>query len=112
ATRTWLVQALPMLLLVIPMMMIVAAGGLDLSVGSVAALSAVIQAEVEHDIGPLLAIVVAVFVAAVIGIINGLMVSLARLHGALVTLAMMVLARGLATSVTGGRIVWPTRPLG
>jgi ribose/xylose/arabinose/galactoside ABC-type transport system permease subunit len=90
-------------LMVPAMVMIVSAGGLDLSVGSVIALVGVVVATLMQDLPPVVAVVLGLGLALVIGLINGTLVGLARIPGVLVTLAMLALARGLAVVMSEGR---------
>ena len=100
-------QAFPLVLLVPPMVMIVAAGGLDLSVGAVAALSSTMIALMLSKGGhPGLAVAVALLVAVGIGLVNGALVGLLRVPGALVTLAMVILLRGVAMVLCEGRTIY------
>ncbi|APR79906.1 Ribose ABC transport system, permease protein RbsC [Minicystis rosea] len=86
------------------MTLVILSGGIDLAVGSVLALSAVSFAwlTIPHGFGalPALAGVIAVGLAA--GSISGLLVARFRLQPFIVTLAMMVFARGLAKRLSGG----------
>jgi ribose transport system permease protein len=90
-------------LMVPAMVMIVSAGGLDLSIGSVMALVGVLVAMLMQDLPPVVAVVLGLGLALVIGLINGALVGLARIPGVLVTLAMFALARGFALMMSEGR---------
>ena len=90
-------------LMVPAMVMIVSAGGLDLSIGSVIALVGVLVATLMQDLPPVVAVGLGLGLALVIGLINGTLVGLARIPGVLVTLAMFALARGLAFMMSEGR---------
>ncbi len=79
-----------------PMVMIVAAGGVDLSVGALAALTGVVAAMLEPTAGLPAALLVAMSAALAAGLVNAVLVGLVRLHPVIVTLAMMALLRGLA----------------
>jgi ribose transport system permease protein len=92
-------------LMVPAMVMIVSAGGLDLSVGSVIGLVGIVVATLMQDLPPIVAVVLGLGLALFIGLINGALVGLARIPGVLVTLAMLVLARGLAFAMSEGRPV-------
>jgi ribose transport system permease protein len=90
--------------LIVPaMVMIVSAGGLDLSVGSVIALVSVVVVALMQDLPPVVAVVLGLGIALVIGLINGALVGLARIPGVLVTLGMLALARGIAFVMSEGR---------
>lgn len=85
---------------------VIVTGGIDLSVGAVAALSSVVGALALHNGLPFpLACVVAIVMAALIGVINGLFIVYGGITPFIVTLAMMSAAQGLAYIVEGGRFV-------
>ena len=83
--------------------MIIITKGIDLSVGSVAALAGVVGAIVVRDLGFSVweATVVAVAVGAAAGLVNGLLVAAARLPPFIATLGMMSAGRGLVFIITG-----------
>jgi ribose transport system permease protein len=84
---------------------VIISGGIDLSVGSVLALSAAVFAAMFANFGmpwPLAA-VVGLLVGAVLGAVNGLAIVYGKLPPFIATLAMLSIARGLALVVTGGR---------
>lgn len=82
-------------------------GGVDLSLGSLVALSGVVSAFVARsvDIPVLLAVISGVLVGAVCGFFNGFVVSKGRVAPFIVTLGMMTIARGLALVISGGKPV-------
>jgi ribose transport system permease protein len=88
---------------------VILAGGIDLSVSSVLALSAVSFAiftiPLGFGAGPAVALVLAVGAAA--GAASGAIIARYRIQPFLVTLAMMVFARGLAKHLSGGKKVTP-----
>lgn len=79
---------------------VIIAGGIDLSVGSVVALTGIIFAltSMKLDWPAWLSILVAVAAGAACGLVNGLIVAFLRLQPFIATLAMMAFARGLAKS--------------
>lgn len=89
------------------MTLVILAGGIDLSVGSVLALSAVCFAIFSiHWAWPAwAAIAAALAIGAACGATCGGLTARFRIQPFIVTLAMMVFARGLAKYVTGGRKV-------
>jgi len=98
----------------IGMTMVIIAGGIDLSVGSLVALSAVICARLIHDrfaaghagsVTLLIGTLAAVGVAAAVGAWNGAFISYFRIPSFIVTLATMLAADGLAFIVTRGETV-------
>ncbi len=78
-------------------------GGIDLSVGSVMALSGTVAAGLMITGIPMpLALLAGLLIGALFGAINGACVAYARMPPIIVTLASMSVARGLALIYTGG----------
>jgi ribose/xylose/arabinose/galactoside ABC-type transport system permease subunit len=75
--------------------------GIDLSVGSIVGLAAVLAATCA-PYGVLPAIVVALGVGLALGVVNGLMITLLNLQPFIATLAMLIFARGLVFVHTDG----------
>ena len=90
-------------IIAIGMTMVIITAGIDLSVGSLAALAGVVGAMMMRDAGvsPLIAIIGGTLVGAIGGLINGLLVTLANLPPFIATLGMLSVARGLVFIVTG-----------
>ena len=86
------------------MTVVIITAGIDLSVSSLLALSAVVFAWLTLPLGlpATLAIPLVLVVGAALGSASGLLVARLRLQPFIVTLAMMVFARGLAKVVSGG----------
>jgi ribose transport system permease protein len=85
---------------------VIIAGGIDLSVGSVLALSGVLAALATKAGVPVpLAMALGVLAGAVCGAVNGLLVTRAKLPPFIATLGMMSVARGAALVFTEGRPV-------
>jgi ribose transport system permease protein len=87
------------------MTVVVISGGIDLAVGSVLGLSAVSFAWLTMPQGwpGLFAIPLVLVLGAAVGALSGLLVAWPRLQPFIVTLAMMVFARGLAKELSGGQ---------
>jgi ribose/xylose/arabinose/galactoside ABC-type transport system permease subunit len=86
------------------MTFVILSGGIDLSVGSMVALSGVVLGLSLHDPQPFaLAMVVALGVGAACGTVNGLLIDRGGLPPFIVTLGMMSIARGAALVITEGR---------
>ena len=88
---------------------VIITGGIDLSVGSVAALSGVITGVLIKNTawGVPVSIVLGVAAGAACGLVNGaLITSRIRMPPFIATLAMMSVARGLALVVTSGRPIF------
>lgn len=91
-------------IVVVGMTILLISGGIDLSVGSVTALAMVVAGLLFlAGVDPWLASLIAVLLCAGIGAIMGFFVTVVGLHHFIVTLAAMVIARGLCLLGTGGR---------
>jgi galactofuranose transport system permease protein len=104
--------AAPLLLVSLGMTLVVATGGIDLSVGSIVAITAAmaalrIQALEDQDAvaGVLVAIAVALALALVLGLWNGFLVAVIGVQPIIATLILLVSGRGLAQLITGGQIL-------
>jgi ribose/xylose/arabinose/galactoside ABC-type transport system permease subunit len=86
-------------LVAVGMTFVIVGGGIDLSVGSLLALSAVLAAYGSQS-GSAAAIALPLFVCGAIGLVNGALVARARLAPFIVTLAALLFARGLAFAVS------------
>ena len=86
------------------MTFVILTGGIDLSVGSIAAVAGVLAANLAAR-GSAIAIVAAIGFATLIGLLNGLVIAKARIQPFIVTLAMMIAARGVALAATGEQSV-------
>lgn len=76
--------------------------GIDLSVGSLLALVSVICAQTMLEYGVAVGILAGILIGAVCGLINGILIAKARIPPFIATLAMLVGARGLALTLSGG----------
>lgn len=77
---------------------------IDLSIGAVVGMSAMISATLmTHGVSPIVAIIVTLLVALVIGVINGILVGKFKLPPFIATLGTMFGARGIAYIVNGNR---------
>ncbi len=87
------------------MTVVIIAGGIDLAVGSVLGLSAVTLAwlTLPHGWPGALAVPAVLAVGAATGALSGALVAWPRIQPFIVTLAMMVFARGLAKELSGGQ---------
>jgi ribose/xylose/arabinose/galactoside ABC-type transport system permease subunit len=96
-------------ILAVGMTAVILTGGIDLSVGSVAALAGVLAAMLAStDVGlgsVALASVAALGVGLAVGLFNGVMVAWFRVPPFVTTLAMLTICRGLAFVLTGGRAI-------
>jgi simple sugar transport system permease protein len=84
--------------------MLMISGHFDLSVGSVMGLSSYIGATLilDYQLNPVLGVALTLVVAGAIGLVNGLIVVYTGLHSFVVTLGMLMVARGVLNIVSGG----------
>jgi inositol transport system permease protein len=81
-------------------------GGVDLSLGSVVALTGVVAAHLAHPAElPALAVLAGILAGGVCGAVNGFVITRGRVAPFIATLGMMTAARGLALLASGGRPV-------
>nr|WP_236070861.1 ABC transporter permease [Streptomyces polyasparticus] len=81
------------------MTFVIVTGGIDLSVGSTFALGGVLAAW-GSQYGTLVALALPLAVCGLIGLVNGLLIAKSRLAPFIVTLAAMLLARGILLNIT------------
>lgn len=83
--------------------------GIDLSVGAVLALSSVLCVVFTTQLGMPVALgaLLSLGVGALVGLINGLNVTVVRIPALIATLAMMSVTRGIAFLISGGRNIAP-----
>ncbi|MEH7414267.1 ABC transporter permease [Neobacillus drentensis] len=92
----------------IGMSFVIITGGIDLSVGSIMALSAVVAssfAKADSSYSLIIPIIIGMTVGLACGIINGVLVAKWKVAPFIATLGMMTAARGLAMVYTNGRPV-------
>lgn len=88
------------------MTMIIVSGGIDLSVGSVVALTSVVAAVLlQQEWLPFLVIPLTVLAGGLIGFVNGATIATLRMMPFIVTLGMMGIARGTAKWLAGNQTV-------
>ncbi len=94
-------------LIALPMTLIIITGGIDLSVGSIMGLVAIMLGVAWYNWGlPLeLAIVVALLIGTACGLFNGLFITRVGLPPLITTLATLALFRGLAEGIAQARSV-------
>ena len=92
-------QAAPIAVMAVGMTFALAAAEIDLSVGSVAALSSLVAAEAVGGYGFFVGALAAVAVGAAIGLVNGLIAVKVRIPSFLVTLGMLGIVSGVARNM-------------
>lgn len=91
-------------LLALPMTLIIITAGIDLSVGSMMALTAVVFGLAFHaGLPTVVAAILALSTGAAAGALNGLFVASVRVHPLIVTLATLAAYRGVAEGISLGK---------
>lgn len=98
------VQAAVTAILAFGVTFVIVSGGIDLSVGSVAALSAIVLGwtATEEGLPVWLSVLLAVVTGVACGLVNGLLVTYGKLPPFIATLAMLSVGRGLALVLSEG----------
>lgn len=101
------VQASTIAIMALGMTFVIVAGGIDLSVGSVAALAAMVSSLAFSSAGlpGILSVLVGLLIGAITGAVSGFGIAYGRLPAFIATLAMLSVARGLTLVISDGRPV-------
>jgi len=102
---TIIIQCCTIILTGMAMTMVISTGGIDISVGSMLAAGAVFSA-VFLPLGLVPAILLSLILCGILGMISGFMVGKLLVSPMVVTLAMQILARGIAQVVNDGKIIY------
>ncbi len=94
-------------ILAMGMTLVIATGGVDLSVGSVMAISGAVAALIltETQLGMWAVLPCALLVAVLAGAMNGVLVAYLKIQPIIATLILMVSGRGIAKFITGEKII-------
>jgi ribose/xylose/arabinose/galactoside ABC-type transport system permease subunit len=100
-------RSAPIALLGLGMCLVIATGGIDLSVGAIMAISGAVCANllVANNLPIPLVIACGIGVGLLLGVINGSLVSLLGIQPIVATLILMVAGRGVAQLINAGQIV-------
>jgi ribose/xylose/arabinose/galactoside ABC-type transport system permease subunit len=94
-------------IIAVGMTYVITSGGIDLSVGSIVALTGIIVAgALRGEASPLVALVIGVGVGTLCGVANGLLITRANLPPFIATLGTMGIFRGLALIISDGRPIY------
>jgi len=107
-----LVDASAYIVVAVGMTFVITGAGIDLSVGSILALSGIAMTWLIKytPINPILAIVVCLAVGALLGLVNGLIITKFKMPDIVATLATALSYRGLALVIVGGRVLFSFPP--
>jgi putative multiple sugar transport system permease protein len=91
------------------MLLVIVAGHIDLSVGSVAAFTGAVAAVmmVQMNLSPILSVITCLVIGAVIGAVQGFWVAYMKMPAFIVTLAGMLVFRGLTLVILQGQSIGP-----
>lgn len=91
-------------IIAVGMTLVILTGGIDLSVGAVLALCAVVAAAclMQYHLGVTLTILIVLGLGGLCGVLNGVVTTKLKVQSFITTLAMMSAARGVASLVSGG----------
>jgi ribose transport system permease protein len=90
----------------IGMTLIIISGGIDLSVGSVIALTGVITAiGLNHGLSPMTAVAAGILIGGLVGVVNGVLITRLKVVPFIATLGMLGIARGTAKWFAGQQTV-------
>jgi ribose/xylose/arabinose/galactoside ABC-type transport system permease subunit len=99
-------RASPLILISLGMTIVIAVQGIDISVGSIIAISACVSATVIVSNGPvILAICAGLFAGLICGIWNGFLVAYIGVQPMVGTLILYIVGRGIAQLITDGKIL-------
>jgi len=103
-------NATPLILISMGMTMVIATKGIDISVGSVCAISGAVAAKLIGDGGTpenpyFVAVLAAIGISVLLGMWNGFLISKLGIQPIVATLILMVAGRGLAQLITKGQII-------
>jgi simple sugar transport system permease protein len=107
-----LLYGAPLILVALGMTLVIATGGIDLSVGAVVAIAGALaclyiskQPDQNTVSGTLVAVALALVAGLVLGLWNGVLVTKAGIQPIVATLILMVAGRGVAQLITSGQII-------
>lgn len=99
-----LLQVAPTVLVAVGMTFVIATGGIDLSVGSVMAISGALAATLlGYGVG--VAILAGLTGGLLCGLLNGWLISFFRIQPIIVTLALFISGRGVAQVISNGELI-------
>ena len=100
-------------ILAIGMTLVIAVGGIDLSVGAIMAIAGAMMATMSVQLGysPAQCIAAALVVGAICGVWNGFLVAIMGIPPMVATLILMVAGRGVAQLITDGQIIIFDNPI-
>jgi ribose transport system permease protein len=85
--------------------LVLVSGGIDLSVGATYSLAGVVAARFAVHTSPTVAILLGIGAGVLVGLVNGLVVTVLRINSLIATLAMAFIVGGIGTRITNGNLL-------
>jgi ribose transport system permease protein len=98
-------QNAPLAILASAMTLVIIAGGFDLSVGAIFAMGAVASAWIALNFDPYVGLIMSPFIGLAMGVVNGLVITLLKVHSFLATIATSLIFKGIAVVLSDGRLI-------
>ncbi|MGG3470253.1 ABC transporter permease [Neobacillus pocheonensis] len=98
-------RVIPLLVIAIGMTLVIANEGIDISVGSVLAITAAAAASLLNTTTVPVAIMFAIVIGLICGLWNGILIAYLEIQPMIATLILMTVGRGIAQLITGGQIL-------
>jgi ribose transport system permease protein len=98
-------QNAPLAIMASAMTLVIIAGGFDLSVGAIFAMGAVASAWIALHFDPYVGLLLAPFIGLAMGVVNGLVITLLKVHSFLATIATSLIFKGIAVVLSDGRLI-------
>ena len=101
------IQSFAVIIISLGMTLVIATGGIDISVGSTMALASIIFAKmlITYEMNILVSLGTALLAACVFGLFNGLLVGIFDFQPIVATLILMISGRGIAQQVNNGAVL-------
>jgi galactofuranose transport system permease protein len=105
-------NAAPVMIIATGMTLVIATGGIDISVGAVVAIAGAVAGVLIkfHDAPLPVVLGVALLAALACGAFNATLVTAADIQPIIATLILMVAGRGIAQRIVGGSVLWFKKP--
>jgi ribose transport system permease protein len=103
-------QCAPLGIVAVGGTLVLIAGGFDLSVAGIVSLTAIVAVKLANITDPTVGFCAAIVLGALIGLANGLVVTMGRINPLIATLATGFITAGLATIVAGSGLVTAAAP--
>jgi ribose transport system permease protein len=103
-------QWTPVCVMALGMTLLLVAGGFDLSIGSIFAMGGIVAITIANETSAELGLIAGVAAGALLGGLNGLMVSVFRMNVFVATIGTSIMITGIAVIITKGNVITTTQP--